>query len=283
MLEALENDAYVHSRPCAACDGGGIVTEEQRDRVARRRAKRGAVRTAFLPVGAWCPTCAGSGVRTSHAPVRMTAEEASRARRGPRSGGVAGYTMSDEVLARYATVSRWLGRVPIDLRGYLVAAYEGEHARTGLAGRAADRLGLPADHQLRQSLDAPALVTARVSAVLGELARGTTRETAAGYLWLSERYWDRACGAPGHVSLRVDAEYVRVPVGRVTIHRIATVARLDHRNVERWLQDYGLVNRPEGSDKFVWRWQLARFLPDFYAAYCRLEAGPARCAEKRPN
>lgn len=101
-------------------------------------------------------------------------------------------TVHDDVLVRYAQVSRYLGRMPGDLLRVLVVAYEDEKPRQGLTTAAADRLGLAADHPLRNGLAEAAMYARRVDAVHGLLR--CDRKMAAGYLWLAECWWNRICG-----------------------------------------------------------------------------------------
>lgn len=196
LLERQDAARYHHWQACKACRGTGIVGEpppvRRRKRGAKPAARRRAlVRRVLRADGEWCRACAGSGGSETEHPVLMTPEEQRLAVSGDWASSH-DLTVHDDVLVRYAHVSRYLGRMPSDLARILVVAYEDERPRQGLTAAAADRLGLAADHVLRNGLAEAAMHARRVDAVHA-LLRGD-RKTAAGYLWLAESWWNSLGG-----------------------------------------------------------------------------------------
>jgi hypothetical protein len=131
ILDKLEIESCV-SRSCRTCGGAGIVDEpfvcqDPKDRE----------RTITVQLGAWCPRCHGIGVE----PVRLSEEEKKLVDSGEMvtssDRGGARSAVPDEVLVRYAHVSRLLASLPTLTREDLVAAYgdEGDELSKGMKGR----------------------------------------------------------------------------------------------------------------------------------------------------
>ena len=130
ILERLEIDAYV-SHICPVCDHG-IIIEASKDRHGNRLHW---VHSAAI--GDWCKRCNGTGV----IPQRLSPDEqrmvdtgswaTSSDHEGQRSA------VPDQVLVRYAYVSRTLSRMSIRLRDALTSAYgdEGSELASTVHGR----------------------------------------------------------------------------------------------------------------------------------------------------
>lgn len=164
MLERLESVAYA-TRECPTCGGSGLDTRSAASReIDRRLAERkprrpldaadrfilSAEQPAIEPpeeryIAAndpqWCRPCRGRGYRRR----RLTPDEqrdAAPAAPAGTPGASAREQVPDEVLIRFARVSRRLAAMPGHSAAVLSAAYEDDRSRAGLSAddMAADRI-----------------------------------------------------------------------------------------------------------------------------------------------
>jgi hypothetical protein len=131
ILDKLENAAHF-SRKCRKCHGNGFTDEPYDVPDPRDPANK----KITLPHGNWCPKCKGTGVEA----VRMTALEQQEVESGehtPHDQEGTRSAVPDEVLVRYASISRVLSRLSTKSRDAIIAAYgdNGEELARGTRGR----------------------------------------------------------------------------------------------------------------------------------------------------
>jgi len=131
ILDKLELESCT-SRACRTCHGTAFVNEPHKCPDPKDPA-----RTITVQFGAWCPKCKGTGVE----PVFLSAEEQklvdsgewmNEAERGGQRSAV-----PDQVLVRYAYISRLLSALCGEDRDAVELAYgdEGEELSHGVKGR----------------------------------------------------------------------------------------------------------------------------------------------------
>lgn len=142
ILEKLKNESCV-TRKCKKCNGKGIVkticrrtvTHTEIDQTSGEPKEVTTVHEYGL--GDWCQKCNGTGYKA----VRLSAEESRQAYSGEWSSSKdrdgARSAVEDEILVRYAHVSRMLSRMPLEYRLGIEAGYgdEGEAASNTKRGR----------------------------------------------------------------------------------------------------------------------------------------------------
>jgi len=130
VLDRLDNAAHV-SRRCPICEDGIVTSNVKRWHSQRLLWVRNA------PIGAWCNRCGGTG----SIPQRLSCDEQKLVDDGTMTvrsdGDSQRAAVPDQVLVRYAHVSRTLSRMRPTLRNALMAAYgdEGEDLAATVHGR----------------------------------------------------------------------------------------------------------------------------------------------------
>lgn len=141
MLDATVMRAF-GTQTCEQCDGAGVldepwvmthVTVHRGD--SRREYESALPAPVGIPTGKDCPRCHGTGVREERLVPRDDKELTCRPK--AEGHGVTKGAPPDEILTRYAFVSRRLGQMPACLSEALQVAYgdDGEASLFTLRGR----------------------------------------------------------------------------------------------------------------------------------------------------